>query len=370
MSSLARPAGPVHVGMDTSKNTIMVAVLWPGEESPVTERIINDEPPVRRLLERVAGTAGGRQFLRCCYEAGPGGYDLYRLVDSMGIACEVVAPSLIPKRSGDRVKTDKRDARRLARLHRAGELTAVRVPSRDVEAVRDLVRARGAVLADRKSAQQRLTSVLMRHGRVWRGPSYWTRAHRDWIAAQKYAEPALATAVSYYRAALATRETELAAIEAQLLPWAAREPLAGPVARLVCYRGIAELTALTLAAEVTDWRRFPAARAFMGFTGLCPAEYSSGDKTSRGHITKAGPEAVRTALTEAAWAYRHAPAIGAALARRQRGADPGTLARSWKAQRRLHDRYRHLLTRGKTPPEAITAIARELAGFTWAEMTA
>jgi transposase len=369
MSSLARPAGPVHVGMDVSKNTIMAAVLWPDEEVPATERIVNDEPSVRRLLDRVAGTAEGRGYLRCCYEAGPGGYDLYRLVDSMGIACEVVAPSLIPRRPGDRVKTDKRDSRRLARLHRAGELVPVRVPSRQEEAVRDLVRARAAVLDDRKVAQQRLTAVLMRHGRTWRGPSYWTRAHRDWIAAQVFAEPALAAAVASYRAVLATRETELAAVEAQLLPWAGRDPLGGTVARLACYRGIAELTALTLAAEVTDWRRFPAARAFMGFTGLCPAEYSSGDKASRGHITKAGPETVRTALTEAAWAYRHAPAVGAALRRRQAGADPATLARSWKAQRRLHDRYVHLVTHGKTPPEAVTAIARELAGFTWAEMT-
>jgi len=260
MSSLARTAGPVHVGMDTSKNTIMVAVLWPDEEIPVTERILNDEPSVRRLLGRLADKADGPQYLRCCYEAGPGGYDLYRLLDSMGIACDVVAPSLIPKGSGDRVKTDKRDSRRLARLHRAGELTPVRVPSRDEEAVRDLARARTALLEDRKTAQKRLTAILMRHGRTWRGPAYWTRAHRDWIAAQKFAEPALATAVGCYRAALETRETELAAIEAELLPWVSREPLAEPAARLMCYRGIAELTALTLAAEVVDWRRFPAAR--------------------------------------------------------------------------------------------------------------
>jgi transposase len=369
MSSLARPAGPVHVGMDTSKNMIMTAVLWPGEENPVTERIASDEPSVRRLLDRIAGRADGREHLRCCYEAGPGGYDLYRLLESMGVACDVVAPSLIPKRSGDRVKTDKRDSCRLARLHRAGELTPVRVPSRDEEAVRDLVRVRTGLLQDRKSVQQRLTAILMRHGRTWRGPSYWTKAHRDWIAAQKFAEPALAVAVSCHRAALQTREAELAAIEAQLLSWASRQPLAEPTARLMCYRGIAELTGLTLAAEVVDWRRFPSARAFMGFTGLCPAEYSSGDRASRGHITKAGPQAVRTALTEAAWSYRHAPAIGAALRRRQHGASADTVARSWKAQRRLHARYVHLVSHGKTPPEAVTAAARELAGFTWAEMT-
>ena len=173
-----------------------------------------------------------------------------------------------------------------------------------------------------------------------------------------------------YRAALDTREAELAAVEAQLLPWASREPLAAPASRLMCYRGIAELTALTLAAEVVDWHRFPAARAFMSWTGLVPAEYSSGDRTRRGHITKAGSEPVRVALTEAAWSYRHAPAIGARLRRRQAGAGPATLARSWTAQRRLHARYTHLLHAGKAAPEAATAVARELAGFAWAEMTA
>ena len=142
------------------------------------------------------------------------------------------------------------------------------------------------------------------------------------------------------------------------------------MARLGCYRGIAELGALTLASEIIDWRRFPAARAFMSYTGLVPAEYSSGERTRRGHITKAGSEPVRTTLIEAAWAYQHAPAIGATLRRRQAGADPGTLARSWKAQRRLHARYRHLTSCGKAPGEAVTAVARELAGFAWAEMTA
>ena len=366
MSSVASQAGLIHLGMDTSKNTIVVATLLPGEQSPVTDRIANEEAAVRRLVGRFAD----RSALRCWYEAGPGGYELYRLLASMGVACQVVAPSLIPKGSSDKVKTDRRDSRRLARLGRAGELTPVRVPGPAEEAVRDLVRARAAVLEDRKRAQQRLTAVLMRHGRIWRGATYWTRAHREWIAAQRFGEPALATAISYYRATLAVREAELAAVEAELAPWAAREPLAGPVARLGCYRGIAELTALTLAAEVVDWHRFPAARAFMSWTGLVPAEYSSGDRTRRGHITKAGSEPVRVALTEAAWSYRHAPAIGARLRRRQAGAGPATLARSWTAQRRLHARYTHLLHAGKAAPEAATAVARELAGFAWAEMTA
>ena len=184
-----------------------------------------------------------------------------------------------------------------------------------------------------------------------------------------FREPALAAALAHYRAGLETRRAELDAIEAELAPWAARGPLAASVARPGCYRGIAELHSLALAAEVVDWRRFPSARAFMGFTGLVPGEYSSGDKTRRGPVTKAGSEPVRTALAGAAWAYRFKPAIGVTLRRRQRDAEPGTLARSWKAQRHLHAKYKAMTARGKPPGVAITAVARELAGFVWAEMT-
>jgi transposase len=350
--------------MDTSKNTIVVGVLMPGEELPVIDRIWNEEGSVRHLVGRLGPAAQ----LRACYEAGPCGFELHRLLTSMGVACDVVAPSLIPRRPGDRVKTDKRDAGRLARLHRAGELTPIRVPSEAEEAVRDLVRARAALLADRKRAQQRITAMLLRHGRIWRG-THWTQAHEQWIAAQRFDEPALASALAHYRAALDTRRVELDAVEAELAPWAGRDPLAPAVARLGCYRGIAELTGVVLAAEVVDWRRFGSARAFMGFTGLVPAEYSSGERTRRGAITKAGSEPVRTALIEAAWAYRHKPAIGVTLRRRQQHASPQTLARSWQAQRRLYARYKTMTARSKPAGVAVTAMARELAGFVWAEMT-
>ena len=365
MPSVTSAAGPIHLGMDTSKNTIVVGILMPGDEIPVIDRIWNDEASVRRLAESLGPAAR----LRACYEAGPCGFELHRLLASMGIACDVVAPSLIPRRAGERVKTDKRDASRLARLHRAGELTAIRVPAEAEEAVRDLVRARAALLADRKRAQQRITAMLLRHGRVWRSGSYWTQAHEQWIAGQRFGEPALAAALGHYRAALDARRAELDAIEAELEPWAARPPLAEAVARLGCYRGIAELTGLVLAAEVVDWRRFGSARAFMGFTGLVPAEYSSGERTRCGSITKAGSEPVRTALIEAAWSYRHKPAIGVTLRRRQHDAAPDTLARSWQAQRRLYGRYKTMTARGKPAGVAVTAMARELAGFVWAEMT-
>jgi len=211
--------------------------------------------------------------------------------------------------------------------------------------------------------------MLLRHGRVWRSGSYWTAAHEKWIAAQRFSEPALAAALAHYRAALDTRRAELDAVEAELGGWAGRPPLGEAAARLGCYRGIAQLNGLTLAAEVVDWRRFPSARAFMGFTGLVPAEYSSGERTRRGSITKVGAAPVRTALIEAVWSYRFRPAIGVTLRRRQHGAAPDTLARSWQAQRRLHARYKTMTARGKPAGVAVTAMARELAGFVWAEMT-
>ena len=364
MSSVPSAAGLIHLGMDTSVKEIVAGVLRPGEEMPAVDRIPNDGESVRRLIGRFPD----RRLVSACYEAGPGGYELHRLLTSMGVACDVVAPSLIPKGASDKVKTDRRDAVRLTLLHRAGLLTAIRVPSPAEEAVRDLVRARGDLLDDRKRMQQRLNAVLLRHGRTWRGAK-WTYAHRTWVGKQVFDEPALAGTLGLYRGGLDAREAELTAAEKQLAEWAGREPLAGPVARLGAYRGIAQLTGLTLAAEVVDWRRFASAPAFMGFTGLTPTEYSSGSRTSRGHITKAGPEGVRTALIEAAWAYRYRPAIGATLARRQAGQSPETLARSWKAQQRLHARYKKMTARGKPPGVTVVAVARELAGFVWAEMT-
>jgi transposase len=365
MASL--PSGPetVYVGMDTSAREIVCGVLKPGHDVPAVERIPSDGESVRRLVGRL----GDRRLLSVCYEAGPSGYELHRQLASMGVACQVIAPSLVPKGASDRVKTDRRDAVRLALALRAGMLTAVRVPSREEEAVRDLVRARGDLLEDRRRAQQRLNALLLRHGRAWRGGAKWTMAHRAWVDQQRFAEAALQETLDSYRAWLEAREAELRAAEARLSAWAGRDPLAPAVARLAGYRGIAELTALTLAAEVTDWHRFPTARAFMGFTGLVPSEYSSGARTRRGSLTKAGPQGVRTALVEAAQAYRHRPAVGAVLRRRQAGLPPATLARSWKAQQRLHATWAKTAARGKPYGVTAAAVARELAGFVWAEMT-
>jgi transposase len=365
MSSVALCTGPIHLGLDVSKSKIAVGILRPGEVSPDVEVIFNDEPSVRRLIGRFPDP----WLLRACYEAGPTGYGLHRLLTSMRVACQVVAPSLIPKAPGDRVKTDRRDCRRLARLHRAGELVAIRVPTESEEAVRDLCRARADLVSDRTRTRHRLSKFLLRHDRIWRDGDPWTLAHEKWLLGQRFDEPALATTYGHYRASLTARDAELSAVETDLAHWFDHGPFADAVARLSAYRGVAHLGALTIASEVADWRRFPAATTFMGFTGLVPSEYSSGLSVHRGRITKAGNAHLRSQLIESAWAYQHRPNLGSVLRRRQERAGPATAARSWAAQQRLCGRFRALSAR-KTSRNVVTvAIARELAGFLWAEMT-
>jgi transposase len=365
-TSVALSTGAIHLGLDTSKNSIAVGVLRPDEVSPDTEKIFNDEASVRRLIERFAD----RTTLRVCYEAGPTGFGLYRLLGSMGVACDVVAPSLVPRSPGDRVKTDRRDCRRLARLHRAGELTVIRVPTEAEEAVRDLCRARADMVADRTRTRHRLSKFLLRHDRIWRGGDAWTVKHEQWLVGQRFDDPALRATYGHYRAVLVARDAELAALEADLAHWYGHGPFAAAVARLGAYRGVAQLAGLTIASEVGDWRRFPTARTFMGFTGLVPSEYSSGESVHRGRITKAGNAHLRTQLIESAWCYQHHPAVGVSLRRRQQQAGPATVARSWTAQQRLCARYRRLSARKTSRTVVTVAIARELAGFLWAEMTA
>ena len=247
---------------------------------------------------------------------------------------------------------------------------AIRVPSRCEEAVRDLCRARADMVEDVDRARKRLGAFLLRHSEVWRGGSAWTVKHHAWLAARRFDDPAMAATFAHYRAVVDGRERQLAAVEADLAPWYDRDPFADAVARLCAYRGVAQLGALTLASEVGDWRRFGRASAFMGFTGLVPSEYSSGAKTSRGHTTKAGNWHMRTQLIESAWAYQRGPAVGVELGRRQHGVGAATVARAWAAQVRLCGRFRRLAARKNSKNVVAAAIARELCGFLWAEMTA
>ena len=357
---------PIHLGLDVHRNTISVATLLPDRTAAAVEQIPSDEVAVLSFLGRFTDPAR----LRVCYEAGPTGYELARLLRAHGVACQVIAPSLIPRGAGDKVKTDRRDCRRLARLHRAGELVAIRVPTLAEEAVRDLCRARADLLEDRTRARHRLSKFLLRHGRPWRGgATAWTHAHERWLLTQRFDDAALTATYGHYRAVLDARDAQLEAIEADLATWYDRPPFTDQVARLAAYRGVTRLGALTLASEVGDWRRFASAPQFMGFCGLTPSEYSSGNSTWRGHITKCGNPHLRTQLVESAWAYQHRPQATLELRRRQAGLPPETIARAWKAQLRLCGRFRRLHARKNAKQLVVIAVARELAGFLWAEMT-
>ena len=360
------PPDAVVLAMDVHKNTISTGLLHPGSDTPLCDRISTDDESIRRLMARFPEPAR----VWACYEAGPTGYELARVLRAHGMRCEVIAPALIPVAPGHKVKTDKRDARRLALLFRGGQLSAVRVPAVAEEAVRDLCRARADMVIDRTRARHRLGKFLLRHGRVWRGGDNWTQRHQVWISTQRFDERALDETLAHYQATLAAREAAVEAIEADLLPWCDREPFGPGVARMAAYRGVTPLGALTLASEVCDWARFPTAGMFMGFTGLVPSEHSSGERTSRGGITHAGNTHLRTQLVEAAWSYKSRAQVGAVLRRRQEGLDPAVVARAWAAQLRLTGKFRRLDARKSNRKTVVTAVARELAGFLWAEMTA
>jgi transposase len=359
-----------HLGMDVHKDSISVGILPPDRESPEVDKIVHDEPMVRRLVGRLVDQIGDPRLLRACYEAGPTGYGLHRLLESMGVRCDVIAPALIPRAPGDRVKTDKRDCRRLARLHRMGELVAIRVPSEAEEGVRDLCRARGDLIEDRRRARQRLSAFLLRHGVVWRDGSAWTIKHLEWLGSRRFTDRAVQATYERYLATATVREADVDAIEADLLPWFDAELFHDRCSRLACYRGIDRIGALTLVSEVCDWRRFESAHRHMAFVGLVPSEYSSGERTFRGHLTKAGNVHVRRQLVESAWAYQYPANVTRQITRRQEGAHPDTVTRAWQAQLRLCRRFRLLAARKDSRNVVAAAVARELAGFVWAEMTA
>jgi transposase len=354
-----------HIGLDVHKETIAVAVLRP-DTSECDERVIANTPAaLRKLFLRFPD----RAVLRTCYEAGPTGYDTHRLLTALGVPCEVIAPSLIPRRSGARVKTDRIDARNLARLHRAGELVAVRVPSPAEEALRDLVRTREDLQSDRRIARQRLKSFLLRYGKRYSVPrGRWGVRYELWLQTLSFDEPAAKAAFDHLFGACSVRDAQLGAIEREIEEAALSGPLAESVARLRGFRGIDTLSAVTILTETCDFRRFGSAGSYMAFTGLVPREHSSGAARHQGAITKAGNAHVRRVLVEAAWAYRHRPAVRGKLAVRQEGLPPELLAYSWKAQERLHASYRKLAAR-RGRNKAVVAVARELSGFIWGAMT-
>jgi transposase len=352
------------VGLDVHKDTIAVAVAGgqPGGEARFWGDIENTPERLRSLTERLAARYGQVEF---SYEAGPCGYEIYRGLTDRGIACRVVAPSLIPRRPGDRVKNDHRDAMTPARLARAGELTAVWVPDPVHEAMRDLIRARHAANRDVRVARQRVQSFLLRHALTYPKKA-WTGRHRTWLADRKFPHAAQQVAFQSYLNGLDQACARRGQLEAQIRELVPGWSLAGLVGALQALRGVALVVAVTVAAEVGEMARFESPKQLMAFLGLTPGEHSSGRRTRPRGITKAGNPAVRGLLFEAAWCYRQAPKVGSyMLSHEPPGLPQEVKDIAWKAQLRLSKRYRELLAKGKKPQVAVAAVARELVGFMW-----
>src|SRR3954453_19545072 len=336
----------VTVGLDVHARSIRLAAVRADEL--LEERTLPyDEEAVERLLRRWPGA-------RCCYEAGPTGFGLYRHLSGRGIDCAVVAPGLVPQRPGDRVKTDPREP--------------IHVPSPELEAVRDLVRAREDARLDRMRDRHRLSKFCLRHGRLL-PTSGWTVLRRKWLGEQRFAHTAEQVTFDSYLHTVDLVDARIESLERAIRETAEQEPWRELVGRLRCLRGIDTLTALGLVAEIGDFGRFKTAEELMVFVGLVPSEHSSGERRRQVSITKVGNAHVRRLLVESAWHARRRPTVGYELARRQRGQDAAVIERSWRCQQRLYSRWQRMAGRGKPQQKIVVACARELAGFVWAIAT-
>jgi transposase len=354
-----------YVGIDAHKRELHLAMLIGEATIPLRWSSPTEPRALDRLRRKLERSAPGT--IRCCYEAGPSGYALQRRLHGGRVECCVIAPSLTPRRTGDKIKTDRRDADKLAEYLRSGLLTEVRPPTPAAEATRDLCRARDDVRVDVLRARHRLGKLLLRRGLIYPGRN-WTKAHSEWINQVTWAYPAERWVVADYQLALAQLDARLREIDRQLDALASQPPYAGAVSALRCFRGIDTVTAITLVAELYDFRRFPHPRALMAFLGVVPREHSTCDRRRAGAITKAGNGLVRRLLVQAAWHYRHEPRLGAPLRRRRTGQSPAVIAMATKAEQRLCRRYRALCARRKPTPLVIVAVARELVGFLWAAL--
>ena len=356
---------PTHVAIDDSKRKVVVAILRPGTTEPEQREMPKEPHLIRRLFQRL--TREGP--VRACYEAGVSGYDLYRQITACGVECQVIAPALTPRRAGQRIKTDRRDAVKLVRLFRAGELTPIHVPDEAEEAVRDLVRCREDCQRDVLRWRHRLLKFLDRHGRLYVTGRNWPQQHWTWIRSQRFELPVLQRTFEATLFALEQALARVADLDKDVAAQADTEQYRIAVGWLRCFRGIDTLSAMILLAEIVDFQRFRHPRELMAYLGLVPSEYSSGDASRRGAITKAGNSHARRVLVEAAWHYRHHPSVSGVLRHRIADQPPYVVGQAWRAQQRLHRRYRHLIGHGKRPPVAVVAVARELVGFVWAAMT-
>jgi transposase len=352
------------VGLDVHKATIAVCVAESGRDGEV--RFVGEIPNEAAALDKVVSRLGrGGRTLRFAYEAGPCGYGVYRHLRDRGHDCVVVAPSLIPRKPGERVKTDRRDATALARLHRAGELTPVWVPDPEHEAMRDLVRARADMVEALRKARQRLMGFLLRHGRSY-GAKRWTGPHRTWLLEQTFSHPAQQVACQEYLDAVNELEARIERLTGRIRDLVPSWSMAPVVEALQAMRGVSLIVASALVAEVGDMRRFDNPRQLMAYLGLVPSEHSSGSKRRQGAITKTGSSLARRMLVEGAWTYRLPARVSAQMRSRLAGLPRDVRDTAWKAQVRLCARYRRLQAAGKRPQVVVTAIAREMVGFAWA----
>ena len=351
------------VGLDVHKEKITAAVLPPRATRPTEVLTIENHPKaIVRLVKRLANR-GPSIFV---YEAGPCGYEVQRQITQIGHTAAVIAPALVPRRPGDRVKTNRRDAEKLVRVYRAGELTEIRVPTRAEEAARDLVCVREDALKDRLRARHRLSKFLLRQGRAHHETKGWGAVHRAWLRAQRFAAPLLQSTFEAYLHALEDAEGRLETLDQQVLALSQTACDRVPVQYLRCLKGIDTLGAITLLVETQDFRRFPDPPAYMSYTGLVCSEYSTGANARRGPITKAGNAHLRRIWVEAAWSYRHRNTTSPELRKRRQGVPPEVLRIARRAQDRLHRKFWRLLSRSKLSQVTAVAVARELAGFVWA----
>lgn len=353
------------IAFDTSKLRNAVAIAEAGRAGAVRfiGEIENSAGATAKLVKKLAAKYDRLTF---CYEAGPTGYGLYRQIKRLGHDCMVVAPSLIPQKPGDRVKTNRRDALGLAKLLRAGDLTAVWVPDERHEAMRDLSRARGAAVEDLRGKRQQVSSFLLRHGLHYPGKKTWTKAHMVWLAGLKLAHAEQRIAFEEMLLAVRQAQERIERLEQAIRDAVADWSLAEVVTALMAMRGLDLISATTFLAEIGDLSRFQTPRELMAYLGLVPSEASTGDTVRRGPITKTGNRRARRILVECSWSYQHAPRVGKKKLEKVAAAPPVVREIAWKAQCRLSARYRALIRKGKSKNVAVTAIAREFAGFIWA----
>lgn len=351
------------VGLDVHADVVKGSVFGCEGAEPIDRfELVPEEKGLRGLVRRLRGYGQ----VRCVYEAGPCGYWLQRYLSRQGVACEVTAPSLIPRRPGDRVKTDRRDADKLGRLYRCGELTMVAIPDRRQEGLRDLVRAREDVRVDLLRCRHRLSKFLMRRGYRYRGGVGWTQRHWSWIDSIGFADPQAQGVLEEAKQAVHEQIERVKRFDGRLEQASQQTESAPKVSRYKVLRGVSTTTAMTVLAEAGDLRRYRRASQFMSSTGLVPSEHSSGSRRRQGAITKTGNAHLRRILVEAAWQYRHRPLPGARIRARREGQPESVLAIARRADFRLHRKFRRLHDRGKTTGQAVVAVARELAGFFWA----